>query len=246
LISKYKFKPRLWPTIMTIPMLILLCLLGNWQVERLHWKLDLIQKLETRFGVPPVDLPVTVQAPDDWVYRHVTVTGRFLHLREMPLYNVGPTGKPGFDLFTPLLVKNHNGGSKFIIINRGWVPENLKEQLSRPETINAGEVQVTGLLRKSWQKERFAPENDIEHNLWFYADLNAMADAQHMTEIFPMFLYADKDSNDEIYPIGGRSQLNIVNNHLDYAMTWYGLAIVLLIIYVLFNVRPRGQSEDQF
>ncbi|PCJ33503.1 MAG: hypothetical protein COA93_07440 [Alphaproteobacteria bacterium] len=231
---------------MTIPILIILCLLGNWQVERLNWKMGLIEKLEMRYGLPPVALPATVEDPDDWVYRHVTVTGRFLHMREMPLYNAGPTGRPGYDLFTPLMLKDNIGGRKIVIINRGWVPENLKEQMSRPETINSEEVQITGLLRKSWQKERFAPENDVEHNLWFYADLNGMKEAQHLTELFPMFLYADKTSNEGQYPIGERSQLNIVNNHLDYAMTWYGLAIVLLVIYIMFNVRRREEDQSQF
>jgi len=227
---------------MTIPMVLILCLLGNWQVERLNWKLDLIQKLETRYDLPPVELPSALQEPDDWVYRHVTVSGRFLHMREMPLYNVGPTGKPGYDLFTPLLTR-HN---KYVIVNRGWVPEHLKEQISRPETIRSGPVQVTGLLRKSWKKERFAPENDAAHNIWYYADLPAMAQAQHMADIFPMFLYADKTADEGAYPIGGRSQLNIVNNHLDYAMTWYGLAITLLVIYFIFTIRRPRRREDQF
>ncbi len=242
------FRPRLWPTIMTIPILIILCLLGNWQVARLDWKLDLIEKLETRYGLPAVALPVTLTEPDDWLYRHVTLTGHFKFNQEMTLYGVGPNGKPGYDLFTPLLIRNDKGSERYVIINRGWVPENLKEQVTRPETLYAGEVQVTGVLRKSWKKERFAPENDIARNIWYFGDLEAMAKAQNLGDVFPMFLYDVKIPEKGGYPIGGRTRLKIVNNHLDYAMTWYGLAIVLVIIYLIFNSRredlgPRAQLK---
>ncbi|PHZ85621.1 surfeit locus 1 family protein [Paremcibacter congregatus] len=238
----YHFRPRLWPTVMTIPMIIILCLLGNWQVERLAWKLDLIEKLESRYSLPSIKIPVNIEAPDDWLYRHVTVTGRFLHMREMPLYGAGPNGKPGYDLFTPLLQDDGN----VVIINRGWVPEKLKEPASRPQTITNGEVTVTGVLRKSWKKERFAPDNDLVRNIWYYGDLNAMAKAQDLKNVFPMFVYADKAAEAGAYPMGGRTQLNIINNHLDYALTWYGLAVVLVIIFLIFHIRKAEPENDPF
>lgn len=229
----FYFRPRLWPTLMTIPALIILCLLGNWQMTRLDWKLDLIEKLETRYGLPAIDLPPEIADPEDWLYRHVTVKGQFLHMSEMSLYGAGPSGKPGYDLFTPLLTTEGD----FVIINRGWVPEHLKDRVTRPETITTGEVSITGVLRKSWIKEKFAPENDPSHNMWYYGDLAAMAKAQDLDNIFPMFIYADKSTEGGQYPIGGRTRLNIVNNHLDYALTWYGLAIVLSMIYLIFHIR---------
>lgn len=241
-INRYSFRLRFWPTVMTIPMLIILCLLGNWQVERLNWKLDLTEKLETRYGLPSIAIPTSLDDPDDWEYRHVTVSGRFLHLQEMPLYSIGPNGRPGYDLFTPLLIQS----GKYVIVNRGWVPEKLKEQVSRPETIKTGAVQITGVLRKEVRKERFAPENDVERNLWYYGNLQAMAKAQDLAQVFPMFLYADKASAKGEYPIGGRTRLKLINNHLDYAMTWYGLGVVLLVIYVIFNLRKTGRPENHF
>lgn len=220
----------------------MLCILGNWQVERLNWKLGLIEKLETRYGLPSIDMPHILLVPDDWEYRHVSVSGRFLHMREMTLYSIGPKGRPGYDLFTPLLAQD----GKYVIINRGWVPENLKEQISRPNTIKSGLVEITGVLRKSRKKERFAPDNEPERNLWYYGDLPAMAKAQDLIQVFPMFLYTDKDYMPGAYPIGGRTRLKLVNNHLDYVMTWYGLAIVLLAIYLIFSLRPAGREEDHF
>jgi len=232
----YYFKPRLWSTLMTLPILVMLILLGNWQVARLSWKLDLIQKIEQRYGLPAAPIPAAVQVPDDWTYRHVTVSGRFLYTREMPIYGIGPHGQAGYDLFTPLFTEDGH----YVIVNRGWIPENLKQQMSRPQTLKSGKVDVVGILRKSHHKERFAPENDPARNAWYYGDVKAMAKAQDLENVFPMFLYEDKNSDDGAYPIGGRSRLTIVNNHLDYALTWYGLAIVLFIIYLIFNIRkPR-------
>lgn len=242
MIRNYYFKPRLWPTLMTIPILVILCVLGNWQVDRLAWKLDLIEKMELRFGLPAVAFPSTVENPDDWIYRHITVRGRFLHMGEMPLYSIGPNGKPGYDLFTPL--KTRDG--RYVIVNRGWVPEQLKDQISRPDTITDGEIEVIGILRKSWIKERFAPDNEPQRNMWYYGNLQDMAQAKGLTDVFPMFLYQDKITQTNDYPLGGRSRLKVVNNHLDYAMTWYGLAIVLCVIYLIFNVRRRDEADEHF
>ncbi len=227
---------------MTIPLLVVLCLLGNWQVDRLNWKLDLTQKLNQRYHLPPVALPDSITTPDDWLYRHVTVAGRFLQMREMPLYGAGPNGRPGYDLFTPLVTSD----GKYVIINRGWVPEDLKEPSTRPDTIKSGPVKITGVLRKSWRKERFAPENDLDRNLWYFGDLNAMAQAQELSDVFPMFVYADAGTEPGKYPTGGRTRVKLVNNHLDYAMTWYGLAIVLLVIYVISALHKVERPDDHF
>lgn len=227
---------------MTVPMLVFLCLLGNWQVERLNWKLDLIEKLETRYDLPSIALPSVLEDTDIWEYRHASISGRYLHMREMPLYSIGPNGRPGYDLFTPLLTQD----GRYVIINRGWVPENLKEQVSRPQTVKFQLVNITGVLRKSRKRERFAPENDLDRNLWYYGDLQAMAKAQDLVQVFPMFVYADKGAEQGKYPIGGRTRLKIVNNHLDYALTWYGLGIVLLVIYFISSMQKTGRTEDHF
>jgi len=234
----YHFTPRLWPTVMTIPIVIILVMLGNWQMRRLDWKLGIIHRIESRYSQPAVNLPRNLKNPDTWNYRHVTVTGRFLYTREMPLYSIGPDGGPGYDLYTPLLIQ----GGKYLIVNRGWVPEKLKEQVSRPGTISSGQVKIGGVLRKSRQRQRFGPENDPEHNLWYYGDLSAMARAQDLADIYPMFLDADKSRAGDKYPVGGRTRIKIVNNHLDYALTWYGLAIVMLVIYLVFNTRKLDSA----
>lgn len=235
MISSYSFKPRLWPTLMTIPLLVCLILLGNWQVERLSWKLDLIEKIKQRATSAPVSLPLDVDNLDDLEYLHVFVSGIFDHDQEMTMYSVGPNGEPGYDLYTPLIMKNE----KSIIVNRGWIPEQIKNKTNRLDTLIEGDVEIVGLLRKSWNKLWYGPENDPENNMWFYGDVDGMAIHTNLSNNFPMFLYADKIDSDNRYPVAGRTEFNIVNNHLDYALTWYGLAIVLIGIYLIAHIRKK-------
>ena len=225
----YSFRPRLWPTVMTLPILVFLLFLGNWQMERLEWKLGLIDQIETRVFMDPIALPFNTSNPDNMEYLSVEVTGRFVNDQEMTLYSVGPNGEAGYDLYTPFKTNDE----KLIIINRGWVPERMKDQASRPETLKHGELSVTGLLRKPSEKLWYGPENEPQNNNWFYGDLDAMARAHNLNGVYPMYLYAAVNDNDPMFPVAGRTEFNIVNNHLDYAMTWYGLAIVLVGIYII-------------
>jgi surfeit locus 1 family protein len=126
-----------------------------------------------------------------------------------------------------------------IIINRGWVPERLKTQSLRPDSLPNGMITVEGLLRKPWGKLWYGPENDPAQNNWFYGDVNAMANTALLDDYFSMYLFAAKKQGEIGLPIAGRTELNIVNNHLDYALTWYGLAIVLLGIYFLTHIKKK-------
>lgn len=235
--KSYSFKPRLWPTLMTIPLLVCMLLLGNWQVERLDWKLDLIEKIKQRATSAPISIPTNVDNLDDLEYLHVTVNGTFDHDYEMTMYSVGPNGEPGYDLYTPFTL---NSGVS-IIVNRGWVPESIKNQSNRPDTLDLGNMTVEGLLRKPWKKLWYGPENDPDNNMWFYGDVDSMAEYNALDRNFPMFLYADKIDSDNSFPVAGRTEFNIVNNHLDYALTWYGLAIVLIGIYLIAHISKKDE-----
>jgi surfeit locus 1 family protein len=234
----YYFKPRLWPTLTTVAILVSLLMLGNWQVERLEWKLGLIEQIESRAFIDPVALPFNISNLDNMEYLSVSVTGSFNNEQEMTLYSVGPNGEPGYDLYTPF-VEAHE---KVIIVNRGWVPEQMKNQADRPETLHSGELTLEGLLRKPSEKLWYGPENEPDNNNWYYGDINAMAKAQNLNAVYPMYLYAAIGGNAAEYPVAGRTEFNIVNNHLDYALTWYGLAIVLLIVYFVAHTKKKQQE----
>lgn len=233
--SGYTFKPRLWPTLMTIPLLVCLIALGNWQLERLDWKLDLIEKIQIRATQTAGALPADARDLDDLEYYHVKIAGQFDHSQELTMYSVGPNGEPGYDLYTPMIFEK----GKSIIVNRGWIPEQLKEQNIRPTTLVSEEVSLSGLLRKPWFKLWYGPENEPENNMWFYGDVDAMASQMGLSDYFPMYLYADKIVSDNRFPVAGRTEFNIVNNHLDYVMTWYGMAIVLVGIYLIAHIHKK-------
>ncbi len=233
--SSYVFKPKFWPTVTTIPILIALLLLGNWQLQRLEWKLGLIEQIEERAFMDPVPLPIGINNLDELEYQSVSLMGTFNNDQEMTVYSVGPNGEPGYDLYTPFTDQL----GQIIIINRGWVPEQIKNQVARPDTLVEGIVSVTGLLRKPGTKLWYGPENEPENNNWFYRDLAGMAKAQNIKDVYPMFLYAAKMDGDNSYPVAGRTEFNIVNNHLDYALTWFGLAIVLVVIYLIAHIKKK-------
>ena len=233
----YSFKPRLWPTIVTAILFVCMIFLGNWQVERLQWKLGLIAQIESRAFADPILLPVRADNLDDMEYLSIKMQGSFNNDQEMTLYSVGPNGEAGYDLYTPFI----NDDGQVVIVNRGWVPEFMKDQETRPETLKAGDVIIEGLLRKPSVKLWFGPENEPSNNNWFYRDIDAMAKAQNLNSVYPMFLYAARMENDNRYPVAGRTEFNIVNNHLDYVLTWYGLAIVLIIIYLIAHIHKKDE-----
>lgn len=227
------FRPALWPTLFTIPALITLIGLGTWQIERLKWKNSILATIEENASLPAIPLP-----PSDRIdaaaleYRPVTVTGTFRHDKEVHLLATTKRGNTGYQLIVPL--DRADGG--VVLVNRGWVPKEKKTAESRPESQPQGQVTVTGLLRKTWHQGWFVPDNEPVKNVWFYGDAEAMA--RHMgVNAPPVFIEADATPNPGILPMGGQTRLDIPNNHLSYVLTWYGFAVVLVVIYIAYHRR---------
>ena len=233
--SGYEFKPRFWPTIFTIIMLGCMVSLGFWQIHRLEWKLGLIEQIETRAFMDPIKLPDDTSNLDDLEYQSVQVTGQFNNDQEMTMYSVGPNGEPGYDLYTPFYTENGIA----IIVNRGWVPERIKDQSTRPDTIENSTVTIEGLLRKPGAKLWYGPENEPENNNWYYGNLPMMAQEKGIGNPYPMYLFEARDQGDNSFPVAGRTEFNIVNNHLDYVLTWFGLAITLVVIYLVAHIKKK-------
>jgi surfeit locus 1 family protein len=232
------FRPALGPTLFTLPALLVLLALGTWQLERLAWKRDLIARLETRVAAAPVALPAGPLAPEEWEYRRVSVEGRFLHEGELHLLAHNPRGSLGYQVITPL--ERADGGG-FVLVNRGWVPTANKDPATRGPGQVAGTVKVGGVVRKSWRRGWFVPDNEPGRNLWFFADVPAML-AQAGLSGPPLFVEADAAPNPGGLPVGGQTRLDIPNNHLQYALTWYGFAVALVVIYVLWHRRRAARS----
>ncbi|WP_374115014.1 SURF1 family protein [Ancylobacter mangrovi] len=231
---------RLLPAGLTVLVAFALLVgLGVWQLERLAWKEDLIVKVEARIHAPAQ--PVPDEADWDAVdfehdeYRHVTAQGRFRHDLEVQVYalvDVEPDGSggPGYWVVTPLTMAD---GST-ILVNRGFVPMARKDPASRPEGRGDGLVTVTGLMRMPEEGGLFTPGNDPQKDDWFVRDPVAIASAKGLVRVAPFLIDADATPNPGGLPVGGLTRVAFPNRHLEYALTWFGLAATLLGVFAAY------------
>ena len=226
-------KGLIWPTAWTLLGLAVLLSLGTWQWQRLGWKTDLIAKLEIRAKAAPVSIE-SVLGGDDIEYAHVTAKGRFRHDLERYIYATG-TGEWGWHVLTPLDLV----GGRTILVNRGFVPRDLKDPASRPASLSPGDVAVTGLLRNAAPaRPWYIPAGDRKALTWSYPEIADIAATVPGAEA-GFTLEADA-TDAQVPPKGGATQFAPSNRHLEYALTWYALAATLagVYLYALWRRRP--------
>ncbi len=234
-----RIRELLWFTAFTLAGLAILIGLGVWQLQRLQWKEGLIAQIEARSHGEPITLHQAIvlsRAGRDPSYYRVAVEGRFYNDRERYLYATAD-GKPGWHVITPL----QTAKGAIVLVDRGFVPEDLKDPATRPRGQIEEIVTVTGLVRKPEIPGLFTPDNEPEANRWFWRDLTGMSQSMFPSgtrDIAPFFLEAEKSAVPGGWPEGGQTQLHIVNNHLQYALTWFALALCLVVIYAVY-VRSR-------
>ncbi|HEY0621797.1 SURF1 family protein [Sphingomonas sp.] len=208
--------------------------LGVWQVERRAWKLDLIARVEAGTRAAPVAMPGRAQWPQLNVrsseYRRIRVTGTFLHDRETLVQALTMHGA-GFWVLTPL-----RAAQGMVLVNRGFVPAERRDPATRAAAQAAGPVTVTGLLRASEPQGGFLRSNDAAGGRWYSRDVPAIAAARGIGPAAPFFIDADATPNPGGWPVGGLTVLRFNNNHLVYALTWFGLAgIGLAALFLLLR-----------
>lgn len=204
--------------------------LGTWQLDRLSRKESLIADRQAMLARPPLDLARLEDAGDPPAYRRVTVSGRFLHDKEL---RVGPRsrrGRAGWQVVTPL--KRANGG--IILVDRGWVPDDRKDPRSRLEGQVTGTATVTGFVNRAAARGPFAPDNDPARGDWFRIDPPAMARSLDLPDVAPYWIVAARDRDRPVGPVGNDRVAMPPNNHLIYAVTWYALAAVLAVLAFVY------------
>ncbi|MBX3446311.1 MAG: SURF1 family protein [Parvibaculaceae bacterium] len=232
------FRPMLWPTVLTLLALLVLIGLGTWQVERLQWKEELLAKIAARIDAVPVPLP----APEDWPaydarereYTRVEVQGRFL-LEEFHYFTQGANGAPGYAVISPIEVAE----GAVVLVDRGFVPVPLKDAGLRGG-IPEGAQRFIGILRAPSQRGVFDGADDPAKNIWMVRDPAVMGAALRGVDVAPFIVEAEEGAFPGEWPKAGRTRIDIPNNHLDYALTWYGLALVLAVIYFAWH-RANGR-----
>jgi len=180
------------------------------------------------------------------VFRKVTITGRYMHEAEMHLLNRVRDGMPGINLITPL-VRADGGGT--LMVNRGWAP------MDWPGTPTGGyggesvTIEVTGVVRIPESPGWLTPDNEPEKNAWYYIDLAGMAAAAGVFPFTDYYIFAtgEKSLSDAatpwLAPDPNEWRIDLPNNHLTYAITWFSLAGVLLVIYAVYHTRRRGADD---
>jgi surfeit locus 1 family protein len=263
-------KGLLWPTLFTLAGLALLIGLGTWQIQRKAWKDELIQTIKVRSTEAP--LP-----PEAWSelqcersdrvgltrscdYRAVRLRGTFDHASERHVFasisrHQGGVGGPGYWIFTPFLLPDRK---TWTLVNRGFVPHDLKDPAKRADGQLAGEVEIVGLIRTGEVRRWFDGENDERADIWYVRDPLELLDATKTAARpgvdrgatvgapDPLAFYVDQVAP---VPRGGlplplAATIDLPNRHLEYAITWYGLAATLIVVYAASSWsrlnRPRA------
>lgn len=237
-----KSRSLILPGLAALVALAILIGLGTWQLQRKAWKEDLIGQIEARaYGEPGAIVPETDWAAwraDQDEFRKVRVTGTFLHAFEAPVYGLAPgerQGAPlqGYYLITPLKLAS----GAIVMVNRGFVPTDLRDPARRPESQPQGEVTVTGLVRAPEARNAFTPNDDPARNQWFARDPQGIAAAHKLERVAPFLIDADASPNPGGWPRGGQTPLTLPNNHLQYAVTWFGIALTLIGVFTAFAWR---------
>jgi surfeit locus 1 family protein len=241
----------LWPVLVAALVgLAILVGLGTWQLQRRAWKEGLIARIVARTTAAPVDL---AEAERQWhiardiEYLRVAVTGRYVAGRDNYYFTTGPAG-PGYHVYAPF----RSAAGRTLLVNRGYIPEVQRPQAAdvvvpRPLT----ELTLVGLARAPEVPGLFSgsPPREDRNGPWLTRDLLGMAKAAHIAgiasadQLVPFFLDLERsEAHSSAFPQGGTTRLDLPNRHLEYAVTWYGLGVLLLVMTGLFlrSRRPSG------
>ena len=199
--------------------ILILLSLGFWQIYRLNWKLDLIDQIENSLKNNPVELSNIGKKN----YLRIKTSGEIDFDKQIYLYNLNDAGKPGFEVINPIKIGDEN-----YLLNRGWIPF---EKKGLPEINLVDQNQIVGTLMLQTKPSSFKPENDIEKNYWFTLNRE------------DILKFTGRNFSDYVIYLNGEYKIpkprvitaKISNNHKKYAITWFSMAISILLIYLYFR-----------
>ncbi len=221
--AKLKLKKAFLFQLFVIFFITLFCALGTWQLYRLQWKLELISEITFGLDSRPIEYSSSIKKN----YQRINVKGKFDFDKQIYLYSLNEKGKPGYDVVTPFRTnKNEN-----VLVNRGWINKELKG--SAKINLNSGiEQNIVGLLREIYKPNMFKPDNDIKNNIWFSINLEDLKKATG--EQFNEFVIFLEDNQVKV-PVPKKISIDVPNNHLKYAITWYAISISIIFYYLYFR-----------
>lgn len=232
-----RFHP-LWKfTAAMLPLFLGCIALGIWQLERLQWKLALIAQVNRNLGAPSIPVArALAAAPDTSQYRRVTLTGHFENAKEAYVFGTAAGGVAVDHVITPFRL---NGG-RVLLVDRGIVPESLRDPRTRLAGQLKGERQVTGVWRIPDAPGLFTPAPNLARRVWYARDVKGIARDDGLKLAAPVIVEADATPNPGGWPKGGQTVIHFRNAHLQYAITWFALAAVVLGGWIAFHI-SRGR-----
>jgi surfeit locus 1 family protein len=227
------------PTVFTVVGVAILIGFGIWQLDRKAWKENLIATVTQRIARAPEDLPPraswTQLAQDSNEYRRVTFPAEFADGQEALVYTAGsplrPDVKgPGYWVFAPAQL----AGGSIVLINRGFVPADRKDPATRADGKPRGIVEVVGVMRWPETRGMFTPADDPNGNVWHLRDPKSIAAAKKWATVAPFYIDQESPVPAGGLPLPGKLDVKLPDNHLQYAITWFGLALALAGVYVVW------------
>jgi surfeit locus 1 family protein len=233
------FRPRLWPTLATLVGVALLLSLGTWQLQRLAWKRGLIEHAQSQLAAAPVPLPDA--GLENFDFRRVSVTGRYLHDAAFAFGFTAEDGAPGSRLITPFRLED----GRVILVDRGWLPTELLPPHVPKGLEPSAKVTLDGIGRwlGSWHRTWLTPDASPTEHRWYGWDIPAMAEATGLP-LEPVEVVLERSEGPAGLPKAEPVSVDLPNNHFGYAMTWYGLALALVVIYLLFSTTRSGSARS--
>lgn len=236
------------PTVAALVGVAILIGLGIWQLDRRVWKHHLIDTLNTRLSRAPENLPPREDWPRltaaDHEFARVTFPAEFLDGQEALVYSAGSALRadvkgPGYWVFAPARL----AGGSVVIVNRGFVPLDRKDPATRASGAPHSSIDIVGVMRWPEKPNLFTPADEPKKNVWYLRDSIVMAKAKGWSAMAPFYIDQESPVPPGGLPRPGKLTVNLPDNHLQYAITWFGLALALAGVYVVWLGRRFRRRE---
>jgi surfeit locus 1 family protein len=237
-------KPRrgiIGATVFAVVGIAILIGLGVWQLDRKVWKENLIAMLTERLDGAPAALPARGDWPrltqDKDEFRRVTFPAEIIAGEEALVYAAGSALRsdikgPGYFVFAPARLL----GGSIVLVNRGFVPLERKDPTTRAAGAPQGIVDIVGVLRWPEARGTFTPDDDPKTNVWYLRDPKSMAQAKKWDTSAPFYIDQESPVPAGSLPLPAKLEVHLPDNHLQYAITWFGLALALAGVYIVWLV----------
>ncbi len=226
------FRPLPGLTIATLIALAILVALGTWQLQRRAEKHLLLAQIASRQAAAPAPLEILLPAGDYAAFRKATATGHFDHDRESYVFQPrsdNEISSIGFRVITPLTLT----GGDTILVDRGWVQKDTRDPATRPGSQPKDRLEIEGVLQRPSKGSSFTPPPDLRQRIFYARNSEMIARTLGLKLKSPLILEATTKSPGGPEPLP--SAVKIPDNHLNYALTWYSLALVLIVVYLRFH-----------